>query len=95
MQNALTESAMAGSNALSIKLRRDFKRFEKTLKVTERLLTAEKLSSDPEDRPTFYFGDSSSQRATDNVNADLCDLSDILDIHDQGDFWLDYKRSNM
>ena len=43
------------NDALGIQLKRGFKLFEKTFKMTERVLQAQMPPNDPEDRPSFFF----------------------------------------
>lgn len=62
---------------------------------TERVLKAYQGPTDSEDSTTFLFGENSTQHVTDSASADLCDLSDVLEIHDQEEFWIDFKLSHV
>ena len=66
------------------KLRRDFKRFEKDMKNSHRVLAAQ-IKKPSESETTFLF--ERSQVCSNQGSSDLCDLSDILQTHSNDDFW--------
>ena len=73
------------------KLRRDFKRFEKDMKNSHRVLTAQ-MKKPSESETTFFF--ERNQVCSNQGSSDLCDLSDILQTHSNDDFWNLMQKSH-
>lgn len=80
-------------DTLGIQLKRGFKLFEKTFKMTERVLQAQMPPNDPEDRPSFFFKEASPQKEQSATNTDLGDVSDVLEVKNHDEFWLKFKSS--
>jgi hypothetical protein len=81
------------NDTLGIQLKRGFKLFEKTFKMTERVLQAQMPPNDPEDRPSFFFEGASLQREQSAANTDLDDVSDVLQVKNHDEFWLKFESS--
>ena len=81
------------SDSLSLKLKRDFKRFEKTYNWQQRLSnTSLKAATHPSEevcdsRPTFVFDNERQQRGDHTAFQSLTSYSDVLAVQDEEEFW--------
>ena len=91
--NDAEQQVVKKNDTLGIQLKRGFKLFEKTFKMTERVLQAQMPPNDPEDRPSFFFEGASLQREQSATNTDLDDVSDVLQVIDHDEFWLKFESS--